>query len=99
MNVGSSLVGGEIEKKRNCSRTRYCLLHLEVGRVFLGLELGIGAPVHLEGESCDNPCKAKATRNCSKFFLIVDFLEFTIGIDKLKTVGIVKKSLVNVHSV
>ena len=82
-----------------CSRPRYCLLHLEISRVFLWLELGKGAPVHLEGDSCDNSCKAKAARNCSKFFLIVNFLEFTIGIDELKTVGIVRKNLVNVYSV
>ena len=88
----------EIERSPVCSRARYCLLHLEIGRVFLWLELGIGASVHLEGDSCDNSCKAKATRNCSKFFAIVDFLEFTIGIDELKTVGIMKKNLVNVHT-
>ena len=58
------------------------------------MELGKGGPVHLEGDSGDNSCKAKATGNCSKFFLIVDCLEFAIGIDKLKSVRIGNKKLV-----
>ena len=58
------------------------------------MELGKGGPVHLEGDSGDNSCKAKATGNCAKFFFIVDCLEFAIGIDKLKSVGIGNKKLV-----
>ena len=58
------------------------------------MELGKGGPVHLEGDSSDNSCKAKATGNCGKFFLIVNCLEFAIGIDKLKSVRIGNKKLV-----
>ena len=58
------------------------------------MELGKGGPVHLEGDSSDNSCKAKATGNCTKFFRIVDCLEFAIGIDKLKSIVIGNKKLV-----
>ena len=46
----------------------------------------------------DDSCKAKASGNCGKLFLILNCLELPVGIDELKPVGILKLVCIFVQS-